>query len=224
LKDIKGIYFKGGTALQKTFLDHSRLSEDIDFTVTDNIDPIKKEIMRIFNESSAFSTITKDKDVKGFTRIVLNYTDMDGKPGALFIDLNERAKLLTKPEMNSIKHFYNGFIPEFSFQTLSREEMIAEKISAAICRNKPRDHYDIYCIIKNKIPINMKLAEKKCKQSGREFSIIRMFSQAQKLKNRWDKDMAALIKEDVTFQKVMATLAKHFKLKEEKDKQRKRKE
>lgn len=33
MKDIKGIYFKGGTALQLTVLDHARISEDIDFTV-----------------------------------------------------------------------------------------------------------------------------------------------------------------------------------------------
>lgn len=33
LKDVKGIYFKGGTALQKIFLNHSRISEDIDFTI-----------------------------------------------------------------------------------------------------------------------------------------------------------------------------------------------
>ena len=38
LKDIKGIHFKGGTALQKTILDYSRLSEDIDFTLTRNLE------------------------------------------------------------------------------------------------------------------------------------------------------------------------------------------
>lgn len=32
LKDIKGIYFKGGTALQKIFLNYCRLSEDVDYT------------------------------------------------------------------------------------------------------------------------------------------------------------------------------------------------
>ena len=31
LRNIPNVYFKGGTALQKTILHHSRLSEDIDF-------------------------------------------------------------------------------------------------------------------------------------------------------------------------------------------------
>jgi hypothetical protein len=220
LKDVKNIYFKGGTALQKIFLDYSRLSEDIDFTVTKNLENIKKEITRILDESNIFNKITKGKDVKGFTRIILHYDDFDGKPDTLFIDLNERAKLLLKPENHLIKHFYKGFIPEFSFPTLSRDEMIAEKVCAAICRNKPRDHYDIYHILKKGIPINMKLVEKKCKQSGREFNIINMFKQAQKLKNRWDEDMEALITEDITFEEIMKTLAKHFKLKDAKEKNR----
>ena len=36
IKDVKGIYFKGGTALNKIFLNHARLSEDIDFSLTRN--------------------------------------------------------------------------------------------------------------------------------------------------------------------------------------------
>jgi predicted nucleotidyltransferase component of viral defense system len=34
MRDLKGVYFKGGTALQLAFLNHSRISEDIDFTLT----------------------------------------------------------------------------------------------------------------------------------------------------------------------------------------------
>ena len=44
-----------------------------------------------------------------------------------------------------------------------------------------------------------------------------MFNRAKKLKNRWDEDMIALISEKINFQEVMITLAKHFKLKEEKE-------
>ena len=38
IKDIEGMYFKGGgTALQKILLNYSRLSEDADFTITEDI-------------------------------------------------------------------------------------------------------------------------------------------------------------------------------------------
>lgn len=49
-----------------------------------------------------------------------------------------------------------------------------------------------------------------------------MFNNAKKLKNRWDEDMIPLIADEVPFQDVIKTLARHFKLKEEKDEDRKR--
>lgn len=103
-------------------------------------------------------------------------------------------------------------------QTLAQEEMIAEKIVAAIGRNQPRDHYDIYKIIKAKMPINIEMVKRKCKDSNVEFNIIKMFNSAKKLKNRWDEDLVPLLSEEVSFKEVITTLAKHFRLKEEKNK------
>ncbi|MFH1174369.1 MAG: nucleotidyl transferase AbiEii/AbiGii toxin family protein [archaeon] len=215
LKDAKGIYFKGGTALNKILLEHARISEDIDFTLERPLSEIRKEITKAVNTSRIFGKITQDKDVDKFVRLIVPYDTELGK-GEIFLDLNERGKLLTKPEKLEIKHFYTN-IPTFSTFCLSKEEIIAEKMAATIGRNKPRDHYDLYQIIKRKIPINLKLVEQKCKQSGDEFSIIKMFNQAQKLHKRWKEDLEPLIIEDVTFQEVMQTLAKHFKLIEAKD-------
>lgn len=215
LKDIKGIYFKGGTALQLTLLNHARISEDIDFTLDRPLKEIRKEIKKAIDESGIFGEITQDKDVDGFLRMVVPYKSDLGND-QIFLDLNERANLLTKPEKHKMKSFYPN-IPDFDFPTLSLKEMVAEKVVASIGRNKPRDHYDIYRLIKAKIPIDMKLVEKKCKQSGHEFSILKMFNKAKKLKNRWDQDMIPLLAEEVTFQEVITTMAKYFKLKAEKE-------
>ncbi|MCK5107865.1 MAG: nucleotidyl transferase AbiEii/AbiGii toxin family protein [Nanoarchaeota archaeon] len=215
LKDIEGIYFKGGTALQKIFLNYSRLSEDVDYTVTGDIEKIKKNIKDQIKTSDLFTKITKDKDVDNFTRLVCHYDK-----GVIFIDLNKRAKLIKQPEKNKINHFYTEEIPEFSVKTLSKDEMFAEKLSAAIKRNKPRDHFDIYMIIKNGFKFNFKLVGKKCKQSGCEFNIIKMFNNAKKLHNKWDEDMLPLLSKEIPFKEVIQTLAEYFNLKEEKDKLR----
>lgn len=220
LKDIVGINFKGGTALQKILLGHSRLSEDIDFSVNRDINKLKEEIVSIIKDSKLFTNITDDKRVTDFVRIIVYYIGFSGEKGTIFIDLNKRDILLRKPENHQINHFYKGFLPEFSITTLAKEEMIAEKVRAAITRNKPRDYFDVYKIIQAKIPINLKLVAEKCKQVGAEFSIVRMFNNAKKLKNRWNADMAELLMEDISFQKIMKALSKHFKLKEEKKKQK----
>ncbi|MEK6915752.1 MAG: nucleotidyl transferase AbiEii/AbiGii toxin family protein [Nanoarchaeota archaeon] len=106
----------------------------------------------------------------------------------------------------------------FAVKTLAKEELIAEKMAAAIGRNKPRDHFDLYNIIHEGIPINLEIVKKKCLSSDHEFSIIKMFNQAKKLKSKWDKDMIPLISEQISFREVMTFLARHFKLKEEKEK------
>ncbi len=94
--------------------------------------------------------------------------------------------------------------------------MAAEKVAATIGRNKPRDHFDVYQIIRAGMPINISLVKKKCTDSGDEFSIVKMFNKAKTLKNRWDRDMVSLISEPVSFQKIIQFLARHFKLKEAK--------
>ncbi len=216
-KEIDGLYFKGGTALQKIFLDHSRLSEDIDYTVTIEMEEAKRKITEAIKASQFATSITKDKDVEGFTRLVINYKGFGDEEGKVFIDLNKRAKLLLKPERHEIKHFYPGYIPAFSVNTLARDEMFAEKVAATVGRNRPRDHYDVYTILKAGLPINLELVRQKCKQSGTNFNIQRMFSKADKLKVRWDRDMIPLLAEEVPFVEVMRTLASHFKLKEVKE-------
>lgn len=217
LKDTKGLYFKGGTALQKIFLNYSRLSEDADFTVTGDVGKVKEQIIKILKESKLFGKITKDKDVEGFLRLVVHYKGFNNEDETVFIDLNKRAKLLLKPEKHQIRHFYKENIPAFSVFTLAKEEMIAEKMAATIGRNKPRDHYDLYKIIKAGMPVNLEMVKKKCEQSGIEFNIIKMFNRAKKLKRRWDDSMIPLLAEEVSFQEVMTTLSRHFGLKEEKE-------
>lgn len=217
IRNIKGVYFKGGTALQKIFLQHARLSEDIDFTLTRDISEVKKNVIHVIKDSKLFEEITEDKSVEGFLRIVVHYVDFDGRKDIIFIDLNERGKLLLPPELHQVHHFYSPFIPEFSIKTIAQKEMIAEKVAATIGRNKPRDHFDVYKILHAHLPINIDLVKKKCAASGDEFSIIKMFNKAKTLKNRWDRDMLPLLAEEVSFQTMMKYLAKHFNLKEAKD-------
>lgn len=167
LKEIKGLYFKGGTALQKIFLEHSRLSEDIDFTVTRDINVVKEEIENVVEKSKLFDRITKDKHVHKFVRLIIHYTDPFGVKGTVFIDLNERVQLFKNPEKHEIRHFYGINIPLFFLNTLSRDELVAEKMAAAIGRNKPRDHFDLYQILKHGFPINLGLVKQKRKKESR---------------------------------------------------------
>lgn len=224
LKDLPNIFFKGGTALQKTILHHSRLSEDIDFTLTSNVKTIDAEIIKILQKSKLFSTITHDREYSKFTRIIINYELFNEIKGNVFIDLNEKAKLELKPKKRNIEHFYKNNIPKFSINTLAEDELIAEKLRATMQRNKPRDHFDVYQILKSGKKINILLTKKKCKNAGIEFSIPKMFNKANTLKNRWDSDMTPLLAEEIEFTTVIRYLAKKFNPKKEKKKSKELKE
>ena len=201
LKEVEGIYFKGDTALNKIFLNHARLSEDLDFTLTKNLNEVEADI-RDKLKGTMFEKITHDKRVDQFVRLVVHYR-LYHEDGTIF------------------KHFYPEYIPAYSVKTLNSREMMAEKMAATIGRNRPRDHFDLYKIIEHKFPLDIELVKKKCELSDDVFNIIKMFNKAQTLKNRWDEEMVQFLHEKITFQEVMITLAKHFKLKEEKDKKKK---
>lgn len=220
LKDIKGAYFKGGTALNKVFLNHQRLSEDLDFTIKRKVEDIEKEI-RSRLKGTIFSKITHDKRVDKFARLVVHYK-LFHEAGTIFIDLNKRAKLMLKPGQIKIPNFYKEFMPEFEVFCLHKDELIAEKVMAVCQRYKPRDYFDLYYIIKKGIHINIPLIKRKFQSDGEEFSIQLMFKNANKIFNKWNDDLFMLTKTRISFQEVMKTLAEYFKLKEEKEKLKKR--
>jgi len=215
IKDVRGIYFKGGTALNKIFLNHERLSEDLDFTITRSVEDVEKDIKEKL-KGTIFDEITHDKRVEKFIRLIVHYKLFHDE-GTIFIDLNERGRLLLKSEIHVLPHFYEGFIPRYNVITLAKKEMLAEKMAATIGRNRPRDHFDMYNIIKLKLPLDLEIVKKKCEQSDCEFDIIKMFNRAKKLNKRWNEDMLPLLSKEISFATVMKTLAKHFKLKEEKE-------
>ncbi len=118
IKDVKGIYFKGGTAINKLLLENKRLSEDLDFTTTREL----KELIGELNEKlkgKIFKDVEKDKSLEGFIRLIVNYKLIHEK-GTIFLDLNKRSTLLLKPEKLRVSHFYKEQIPDFEINCLNR--------------------------------------------------------------------------------------------------------
>lgn len=215
LKDIKGICFKGGTALNKLFLNNSRISEDLDFSLDRDIKEVEKDIHNALN-GTIFTTMSKGKEREGFTRLILNYR-LFHEEGKIFIDLNQKATILLKPEIRKVEHFYKNYIPEFSISCLNLKELIAEKIRATATRYKPRDYIDLYHITQSKLPISISLIKKKFKSINKTFSINLIFKNTNKVFNIWEKDLAILMPQRKEFKEVISTIAKFFHYKEAKD-------
>ncbi len=214
IKDEEGLYFKGGTAINKIFLNHARLSEDLDFTITIPLDKAKEVIQRIIQENNnIFTKLEYDKSVFDFTRYLLHYRSYFSKDSVLLLDFNKRAKLVLKPEKAVIPNFYGM---DFSVNALNKKEIIAEKVCALINRNKPRDYFDVYQIIKREIPVDMQLVKAKCRSHNQGFNVAKIFSKANKIYSAWEKDLSQLTSDRTPFKEIMQTLKEYFKYSEAK--------
>ena len=54
--------------MQKAILDHTRLSEDIDFTLDRNLQKVREDIVKVVNNSELFGEINQDKDIQNNNR------------------------------------------------------------------------------------------------------------------------------------------------------------
>jgi predicted nucleotidyltransferase component of viral defense system len=149
------IVFKGGTLLNKVYLNYHRLSEDLDFTYRGDADlstrgKRSKAITPIREKMPAFLDrleLTSDNPQgKGFNNSTQYLFDIQYQ--SVLLDKKENIKLeislrqlpFLEPEQVIIKHFFQDpftgedLIEQGKVLALSLEESVAEKLKAAISR------------------------------------------------------------------------------------------
>lgn len=168
------IVFKGGTALNY-FYRLNRFSEDLDFTciydddINNTIKLINKRIIEIKNSYSLIYNIRKEKigiinyDAQNIPISIRNEFFIEGPlyPSTgishkIKLDISFRKDLIRKPEKPQIFVSRYKDIGTMLIYVMENEEILSEKLCAIVERDKARDIYDIYFLIKY---INMKLDE-----------------------------------------------------------------
>ncbi|MBF0363856.1 MAG: nucleotidyl transferase AbiEii/AbiGii toxin family protein [Oligoflexia bacterium] len=189
------IVFKGGTLLNKVYAGFYRLSEDLDFTISTPADSTRKERsdkIRPFKE--IFKNIAKEvlnlsvtQELKGSNQSVqyigkLEYESATGngdiKENILF-EIGMREEIIIPHNKGKARTLLidpwtkSAVIPDFEVICLAVEEAYAEKIRAALTREKVaiRDIYDIDYAVKKgiinlKSPILIKLVKSKLAITG----------------------------------------------------------
>ncbi len=211
LKDIEGIFFKGGTALNKAFLNHARLSEDLDFVSKMGLENVARGITNALNKKDFFLKHQFEKKTSNFFRLKIFYKTFFNKTNFVILDINSKASVILQPKKHSIPHFYDE-IPQFEITTLNIKEVIAEKIRTLITRNQPRDYFDVYNLLKKGYEIDFNLVKKKLKEVNQELEIRRIFKNAGKVYSRWD-EIEQLTNKPISFGRVINELQKVFKYK-----------
>ncbi len=166
--------FKGGTSLKKCWFEDYRFSEDLDFTATKALDEteIKDSLESIIHNVSEESGLTfyedrtnirirtpakargERNDLKAYNAsIYFSGPRSDTRnPLRVKFDITNFEKMVLSPEIMEIMHPYSDATDcRCKVNTYCIEEIIGEKLRALLQRSRPRDYYDIYYILKDKI-------------------------------------------------------------------------
>ncbi len=156
----KRLLFKGGTALKKCYFADYRFSEDLDFTLSDEVpfETIQKELESAFAEAHRPSGVVlryarADRRVhaNSYTFYFAYEGPLPGSPGGREVkaDITIREEVVSPVEERPVLRDYEEYedIPESAVvRVYSLKEIAAEKVLAVTdrARNEPRDLYDIW--------------------------------------------------------------------------------
>ncbi len=197
------LVFKGGTCLYKIYkLD--RFSEDLDFTLIKNvnIDKLSEKIISNFDLLGIRAALKESKKFKNEInlRFLINGPLYKGsKETQSFIPLNislkERAIL--EPITESIIPVYKE-IPTFDVYVMHESEILAEKIRAILTREKARDVYDLWFLLKKrKTKSDLKIVNKKLALYNLKFDSKVFAERLEKMQGLWKIDLRNLLTTNV---------------------------
>jgi predicted nucleotidyltransferase component of viral defense system len=139
------IYFKGGTALRIIYKS-PRFSEDLDFgsTLTD-IHKIEEAVLETIIEikrEGISAEIIESKETTGGYLAIIDFSLLSNVI-RLKIEISFRERELS----GDIETIFGDFIPAYTINALSQEQLTGGKLNALLDRHKPRDFYDLYFML-----------------------------------------------------------------------------
>ncbi len=157
LKDDR-LIFKGGTCLQKIYIKDYRFSDDLDFTLTEEV--TKDELESTFSKSCE-----KGNELSGIDFELGEFVEMNnglkgkidfrmvwkgGNPTKIKLDISDHKNELIlippimRPLMIEMEEIKGKMIPCYDLK-----EIIAEKVRSLFQRTRPRDLFDVWFISRN---------------------------------------------------------------------------
>jgi predicted nucleotidyltransferase component of viral defense system len=167
--------FKGGTALKKVYVPDYRFSEDLDFTLLDDIsnEDLTAEVESLFpwlrREVNVTLAVRRvETHQAGSPALYLNYVGpLRGDLGSRFFKADfTRGELLAFPLVDApLRAPYSDCRERAeTLRVYSPEEILAEKLCALLDRTEPRDLYDVHYMLTHRLAdaeaVSYRLGEK----------------------------------------------------------------
>jgi predicted nucleotidyltransferase component of viral defense system len=206
----ENLVFKGGTALHKLYL-HRRLSLDLDFTAQR---PITLEGIRAALEVPEIQGQVKDAHEfhDALTIDRLGYVGPLRHPNSIKVDVSFRETVQLAPRESVLS---TPYVPPFAVTCMALEEILAEKIRAALMRRAPRDYFDLWLLFQqDDIAFNMvpDLVRAKLETVDHPYDPSGLWQSPDVLKRLWTEDLRQLMRDVPPFDTAYSELQALFKV------------
>ena len=144
--ETNSILFKGGTALR--IIHHSpRFSEDLDFSApklsTHHIEQALQKTLIDLQKENVNPQLEEAKTTSGGYLAAISFASPIGTIRVL-VEISKRQRNSAEQAVTIV----NDFIPPYTLIGLASDQLVAEKITALQTRQKPRDFFDLYFILR----------------------------------------------------------------------------
>lgn len=143
------IYFKGGTALRIIY-QSPRFSEDLDFSANMSaVAPIENAVIATLVKLNKEGLETEIEESKPTTGGYIGVIRFGGY--GITVPIHLEVSLRPGKKAGETVTISNDYIPAYSIVSLVEKELIGEKIAALLTRQKPRDFYDFYFLLRSRL-------------------------------------------------------------------------
>lgn len=140
------VYFKGGTALRVLY-NSPRFSEDLDFSssLTDiyTLEGVVVDTLTEIARENIDVDIAESKTTSGGYLAIIAFDRSD-----MAVSVKLEISLREGEKRGEAVTVVSEFIPAYIVISLAREQLIEEKIRALLFRQKARDFYDLYFLLR----------------------------------------------------------------------------
>jgi len=219
LNYLPEMVFKGGTCLRKIYFENYRFSDDLDFTLSNNInaqvlkDNIKYSIekSRIESGINFLDEFKIEEVINGYALVIyFRIIRTSGDPLKIKLDITkkEKEKIITKPLKKLIRNSYSDKLNK-KILVYSLKEIFAEKTRSLFERTRPRDLYDVW-FLKENIEFDENLFKKKCEFKKLKPKINELLSRKTDFINSWENSLKHQLKELPNAEKTFRIVVKYL--------------
>ncbi len=187
-KQTNQLVFKGGTALYK-FYQLPRFSEDLDFSVLSS-EKIE-ETIRLVVDKIPEARLNQIKVLKTSVQAKIRFKGIITSGNTVRLDISTDNPPLKKFEIKNYTPAYIDINP-FIVRLLSLQEILAEKIHSLLAREKARDLYDLFFLLRF-VELDLSLVKNKLAHFGLSLEKKALLRRIADLEPAWKKELKHFI-------------------------------